>query len=82
MSTSRNNRTTEEELPVNPPFEFKYPANARQSEKRPSPLAASMVAPGFKYDMSTGLVKPATTTPTSEEETDVQSSRLLQAATR
>ena len=68
MSTSRKNRTTEEELPVNPPFEFRYPANARQFEKRPSPLAANMVAPGFKYDMSTGLVNPVPTTPTPEDE--------------
>ena len=41
------------------PQVFNYPKNARQFEKRPSPLAANMVAPGFVYDMSTGLVKPA-----------------------
>ncbi|QNI57641.1 hypothetical protein SynBIOSU31_00749 [Synechococcus sp. BIOS-U3-1] len=71
MSSKRKSKTTTEELPVYPSFEFKYPANARQFEKRPSPLAASMVAPGYVYEMSTGLVKPATTTPTPEEETDV-----------
>ena len=71
MSTSRKNRNQEKELPVNPPFEFNYPANARQFDKRPSPLAADMVAKGYVYDMSTGLVKPATTTPTQEEDTNV-----------
>ena len=31
----------------------------KQYPKRPSPLSANMVAPGFVYDMSTGLVKKA-----------------------
>ena len=56
-----------EELPVEPTFPFTYPANARQFDKRPSPLAADMVAPGYKYDMSTGLVKPVKATPTPEQ---------------
>ena len=35
----------------------------RQLPKRQSPLAARMVAPGHYYDESTGLVKPAPSTP-------------------
>ena len=30
----------------------------REFQKRPSPLARDMVANGFVYDMSTGLVRP------------------------
>ena len=67
MSSKRKARNKEEEV-VPTPTAPHVNTTVKQYPKRPSPLAGSMVAPGFVYDMSTGLVRPAYKPPVVEEE--------------